>query len=369
MAARLWQIPSGAITTLLIAVCFDPDQQGIYFLILSLTGLQALADAGLLNTLLHAASHESAHGRFDARNFIRVPRRSLLRLAGITRFALVWFAAASLVLMLVGTIIGSVLLARQNVIQTSIGPLIVAIVLAAMTLALSPMVAILEGCNQVRTVNRYRLGQVMTGSLVVWACLAGGAGLWTAAAAILVQLVWEFWLIASRYRPFFVQLLRQPPGDFDWRREIWPLQWRIGVQSVVQFLAFLPIVPVLFDTQGPVVAGLYGLTWQVLNSLLMVAYAYLRTRSPDFGRLIAEKPSQRSQRQIPNRLDRIDGHARGSADLVLLRSICPPPTRLGLGGAARRAILAVEDLSLAGPGDHSDPSDSVFRHVHPIAEI
>lgn len=289
MASRIWQIPSGIVTTLLIALCFQPDQQGVYYLILTFTGLQALADAGLINTLLHAASHESAKARFDASGFFRTTARARGRLSAMMRFAAIWFVVAATVLVIAGTIAGVVLLQRQNVAGQAAGPLAVAILLSAAALSLSPMIAILEGCDQVNTVNRYRLGQTVSGSLVVWICLVGGAGLWTAAAAIGTQLAWELGLVFGRYRRFFVQLYRTPPRHFDWQREIWPLQWRIGVQSIARYLAFLPILPVLFDTQGPELAGRYGMTWQVMSNLMMVAYAYVRTRSPEFGRLIAEQ--------------------------------------------------------------------------------
>lgn len=289
MLARLWQLPSGAITTVMIALFFRPEQQGVYYLILTLTGLQALADAGLINTLLHAASHETAGARLDRRGFFRTRRRSRARLAAITRFAVVWFVSAATLLIVAGTLVGVMLLRRQPDGMTAFPALAAAMIAAGSAFALSPLVGILEGCNQVRVVNRYRLLQAVLGSLVVWGCLISGAGLWTAAAAIATQLVCELLLLAGVYRRFFVQLWRTVPGRFDWRRELWPLQWRIAVQSIARYAAFLPILPVLFDTQGPEVAGRYGMTWQVVNNLIMIAYVYIRTRSPDFGRLIAER--------------------------------------------------------------------------------
>ncbi|QDV45505.1 hypothetical protein Enr13x_53840 [Stieleria neptunia] len=289
MAARMWQIPSGVVTTVLIALCFQPDEQGVYYLILTLTGLQSLADAGLINTLLHAASHETAKARFDRRGYLHAPRRARGRLSGMVRFATVWFLVASVTLVLVGVAAGAILLGRQDVFQTAFAPLAVAMVLSGMAFSLAPLIAILEGCDQVRTVNRYRLGQTVLGSFVVWICLVTGAGLWTAAASIATQLAWELVLVGWRYRVFFLQLSRTPRNHFDWRHEIWPLQWRIGVQSIVRYLAFLPILPVLFDAHGPEIAGRYGMTWQVISNLMMVAYVYVRTRSPEFGRLIAER--------------------------------------------------------------------------------
>ncbi|WP_253159880.1 hypothetical protein [Stieleria tagensis] len=331
MASRLWQIPAGMVTTLLIALFFDPAEQGVYYLIVTLTGLQALADAGLINTLLHAASHEAAGSRLDQHGFFRARSRARARLAGMLRFGVYWFLAASVLLVVLGGIAGLVLFARQGVIELAAAPLLVAMLLAGIGLLLSPLVAILEGCNQVHTVNRFRLGQVISGSFVVWACLASGFGLWAAAAAIATQLAWELGLILIRYRKFFAQLIRTRPQHFDWRHEIWPLQWRIGFQSVVRYLAFLPILPVLFDSQGPEVAGRYGMTWQVISNLLMVAYVYVRTRSPEFGRLIAENRRPESNAAFLRA-------TVGSTGLLLIMS---------LGFCAALALLNQLNLPLA----------------------
>ncbi|MCA9136084.1 MAG: hypothetical protein KDB00_04980, partial [Planctomycetales bacterium] len=287
MAAKLWQIPSGAITALLLRLTFSDSDQGIYFLILTFTGLQGLADAGLLNTLLHASSHEAAGSRFDGQGFLRAGKGSRTRLAGIYRFAIRWYFAAAVVLVTVGLVAGWILLRRSGMETVGMPPLIAAMLLAGAAFALSPLVSILEGCNQIKTVNRYRLGQIVTGSIAVWAAMTLGAGLWTAAVAIAVQLGWELGLIFRYYGAFFSQLRRTVAAGFDWKSEIWPLQWRIGIQSIVYYLAFWPIYPILFDAAGAERAGQYGLTWQVISSLLMVSYAYLRTRSPEFGQLIA----------------------------------------------------------------------------------
>ena len=288
MGARVWQIPSGVVTATLIAICLDSRQQGIYLLLWWLVGFQALVDAGLLNTLLHAASHEAANSRFDSNGFLRVTKRARGRLAGLTRFAIVWFGLAAVVLATVGIIVGVILLQRKGVAWAQMGPLFAAMLMAGMAFSVSPLIAILEGCNQVQQVNRYRLGQAVTGSLVVWAFLGSGFSMWAVAAGIAVQLGWELALVFTHYRKFFTQILRTATREFSWRTEVWPLQWRIGVQSVARYVAFLPIYPVLFDSHGPELAGRYGLTWQVMSNMMMVAYAYVRTRSPEFGQLIAE---------------------------------------------------------------------------------
>lgn len=293
---RVWQVPAGLVTTILIALFFSKADQGIYYTLGSLIGLQALADSGLLNVILHVVSHDWAELRLDDRGFVRGPRRSRQRLSAIIRFGLIWFALAAPILFAIGMIVGFTTFEKQQVTATVFGPLLLAMMMASVSLVLTPLVAILEGCNQVNVVNRYRLMQAVTGSIVVWICLVGGMNLWTPLFAILVQAIWEAALIFVRYRKLFCQAWRTTAKNFDWRTEIWPLQWRVGIQSAVRYLAVFPMLPVLFAYQGADVAGQVGMTWQVLNNILMMAYAWVRTRAPEFGRLIALRDVQALQR-------------------------------------------------------------------------
>lgn len=295
---RAWQVPAGVVTAVLIALCFDEDSQGVYYTLLSLVGLQALADSGLLNVIMHAVSHEWSELRLDRHGFLKGSRRARGRVAGIVRFGLVWFFLCAITLVVAGVGIGVALFFGQGVSHRVLHPLAIAMLFAGSSLALAPLIATLEGCNQVAEVNRFRLMQAITGSVVVWSCLVGGGGLWTPAAAVLTQLAWECRLLFGRYRPLVMQLWQTPSVSFNWKVEIWPLQWRIGLQSAARHLAFFPMIPTLFAFQGPAVAGRAGMTWGILSSLLLVGYAWIRTRAPEFGQLIAAGKRKESNQSL-----------------------------------------------------------------------
>ena len=185
VAMRVWQVPAALVTTVLIALNLDEQTQGVYYTLLTVIGLQSLADSGLLNVLMHAVSHEWSQLRLDGNGFLRGPRRIRQRVAAIARFGLIWFVLAGLALTIVGTAIGIGLFYSQGVMHNVLHPLVVGMLFAGSSLVLAPLIACLEGCNQVEHVNRYRLMQAITGSIVVWSCLAGGANLWTPVLAVL----------------------------------------------------------------------------------------------------------------------------------------------------------------------------------------
>ncbi|MGH7127538.1 MAG: hypothetical protein ACREIV_03150, partial [Planctomycetaceae bacterium] len=151
-----------------------------------------------------------------------------------------------------------------------------------------PLIAILEGCNQIATVNRYRVLQAVCGNLVVWTCILLGFGLWVAVAIALVKVLWEAWLVGVRYGGFFQSFLRRPENEtIDWRDEVWPLQWRQGVQVLFNYFGTALVVPVMFKYHDPLVAGRTGMTLTVIATLQAIALAWMQTRVPRFGMLIS----------------------------------------------------------------------------------
>ena len=74
----------------------------------------------------------------------------------------------------------------------------------------------------------------------------------------------------------------------NWRSEVWPMQWRVGVKGVFGYFTTQFINPVIFHYHGAVAAGQIGMTWQILNSLQTACASWVKTRAPRFGILVAK---------------------------------------------------------------------------------
>jgi len=291
VSARGWQFLAGPVTMLLIAVYFTPELQGYYYTFWSLLALQLFFDLAFGVVVLNVASHEWAKLRLDERGAIAGDPASLSRLVSLGRLIFRWYAAAS-GLFMVGVGAGGILFFRQQPDQAVdwTQPWLWLVVVSGLLLWSSPFLAILEGCNQMATVNRFRVVQAVTGNLVVWVCIPLGANLWTTVAAAGVRLFWELFLVCVRYRRFFRPFWSRPAGPLmDWRGEIWPMQWRLAVHGVVGYFSGFLFTPVMCHYHGLAVAGQMGMTWQVLTALQAAALAWVQTRSPRFGMLIAQR--------------------------------------------------------------------------------
>lgn len=291
IAARVWKFVAGPITLVLIGTYFSPDLQGYFYTFASLLALQSFIELGFHVAIINVASHEWSKLELDAAGRIVGDAAAISRLVSLGRFIGQWYAAACAIFVAAVGLGGVVFFSfnpSPNV--TWFEPWIALVLINGAILWTLPFVAMLEGCNQMATVNRYRLVQAITGNLVVWASLVLGLELWTAVASAVTQVIWEIVLLAIHYRHFFRPFFFKPAGpSIAWRTEVWPLQWRLAVQGTFNYLALWMYTPVMFQSHSPEVAGQMGMTWSVLTSLQMVALAWVQARVPLFGTLIARR--------------------------------------------------------------------------------
>jgi hypothetical protein len=291
LATRSWQFLAGPVTIFLVALFFSAEVQGYFYTFASLMALSTLVELGLHTVIINVASHEWAGLEIDEDGQLRGDPPALSRLVSLGRRSLAWYAAASGLFVLGAGAAGWVFFRQQPSSGVAWeGAWFALVAVTGATLALLPLTAILEGCNQVGVVNRFRLIQAISGSIAVWAAMVLGAGLWTAVVAAGVRLIWELWLVGVTYGRFFRPFLAPAGADrITWRDEVWPLQWRMGARAATAYFAFSLFTPVMFHYHGPEAAGRMGMTWTALAALETAAFAWVQTRMPLFGMLIARR--------------------------------------------------------------------------------
>ena len=291
-ATRLWQFLSAPVTLVLLSSFFSEERRGDYYTFIGLLAAQSLIDLGLSGIIVLLASHESA-GPSACRTYVQGDERAKSRLNRLYRFSTNWYRSCAILYVLAIGSVGFVVLATDNTshadfqVNTAI-PWVFCIAINACSFLHLPMISLLEGCHELVAVNRMRLGQAISGTVVVWFSIAVGADLWTLVISNAVRLSWEVYLIRHAYSKFFKSLSGNiGQSELDWRSEIWPLQWRLAIQSVGGYLSSWFIVPAVRGLQGKVAAGQLGMTWQVLTNIQSVSFAWVHTKLPGFGKLAA----------------------------------------------------------------------------------
>ena len=290
LLSKVWLLFAGPITLYLISLYLTPEMQGFYYTFLSLVALQVFIELGFYVVITQFASHEWAHLSFDDSGFIVGDPTALSRLVSLGRLVFKWYAVASGLFIIFIGIIGYYFLSSK----TSFGivwelPWLIFILLSGLQLWLLPFSSLLEGCNQVANIYKFRLIQGIITACIMWITMYLGGGLWICVASVGSGLLVNSFFFFMHYRNFFKTIfLVNPNNKISWQSEVWPMQWRLAVGGMVSYFMFSLFIPVMFHYHGPVVAGQMGMTWQIVGSLDPLAMAWISTKVPSWGIFIAK---------------------------------------------------------------------------------
>lgn len=298
MASRGWQFVAGPVTVVLIGMFFSAEVQGYYYTFWSLIALQTIFDFSFQPVIVNFASHEwgeltggdTSQTAVDKTN--SDDHRAISRLSSLLRGSLLWYGVAAILFFAVVGIAGLLFFSQAESSQRlSWRPAWLALVaLTAVNFWTVPFLAILEGCGQVRSIYQLQFARAVVGNLAVWITIPLGAELWVTVAVAAVRLICEFLWLALFHSDLLATLMRRPSGErVNWRLEVWPFQWRVGLKGLLGFLNTALINPVVFFYHGEVSAGQLGMTWQILTSLQAACMSWIKTRTAMFGFLVARR--------------------------------------------------------------------------------
>lgn len=291
LSLRLWQAAAGLITTLLAVHFLSAEEQGWYYSFISVAALYTLFDLGLSSVLVQVSAHGFSAACWNAQGRIEGDNRDYCQ-ALIGR-ATYWYALMAVVFW-VSMLPGGYLFfsAQQGSTVAWHGQWLVLCTCTALGLLAIPLLAVLEGSGQLTSVYSVRLIQAVCGSLLCWGAFVLKAGLWaTIMVPAMSVLIPGTWLLLRR--PSLISTaIRHRRADFAWGREIWPLQWRLGMNWLCGYLLTQINIPVLFHMKGPVVAGKLGLSLAIVNTIGLVAQSWLIRRVPVMANAVATRDWQ-----------------------------------------------------------------------------
>lgn len=280
-----WTIVAGGVMILVIPATLSPLQQGYYFAFASLLALQVVFDLGLNQVITQLVGHEMAHLGWDESGRLRGEPAHADRVRSVVTKVRTWYRIAAALFFVIAGAAGAFLFAHSGPLPAAQwgGPWAILVAATALNLRLSPLLSVVEGCGQVGQVARLRLVQSMAGYLLAWAALALGAGLWAVALVPAVACV----LTASwlRLGQSVVRALDAPvpiPAErgVDWRREVFPFQWRIAISWISGYVMFQLFTPVAFVHLGPVEAGRLGMSIAIFAALQSVGVSWVNAKMP-----------------------------------------------------------------------------------------
>ena len=291
LVARLWGLLAAPLTMLFVASRFSAAEQGFFYTFASLLGLQIFFELGLPTVVAQYASHEFAALAWAPGGQVTGDARARARLGTLLRRASQWFAAAAGGLVFLVVPIGLWFFSRQSEAAGVAwrAPWVLACCGSACNLALAPCIAVVLGSGEVTAVNRREMAAAILAAAGTWVLIFSGLGLYAACAPAWCR-CFVFAHYLGREKPALLRLAygRGALGsDLSWRREIWPLQWRIALSWASGYFVFQLFNPVLFYYHGPEVAGRMGITLSAANALLALALTWTAAHAPEMGKLVA----------------------------------------------------------------------------------
>jgi len=296
LLARSWQIAAGPVTLLLVASYFNVAEQGFFYTFSSVLALQVLFELGLAFVINQFSSHEFTRLSWGKSGDILGAKHSKDRMHAIIKYAVRWYLVVALLILLFVLPFGLFFFGKHEIVNLQVSwqlPWILLVVAAAMYLPIIPILAAIEGSGQVAQINQLRLAQGFFASILTWAAIYGGLGLFAAAVTFIVNVIISLTWMISNYRILLTEALLTKHIDnkpaFSWGIEVWPMQWRIAVSWISGYFIFQLFTPILFYFHGPAIAGQMGMSLVVANVIAIIPLIWLQANSPAMVKLVSSK--------------------------------------------------------------------------------
>lgn len=323
LLAKGWAVLAGIIQLGLITTLLTEMEQGYFYTFSGMILMQVLLELGFGLVIMQFVAHDWAHLRLSPAGEVEGDDQHRQRLGALLRLGIKWYAALSIIFLLLVGPIGQTLLSMHSTAGVSWRwPWWLLCLGVSLSILTVPLRSLLEGVGEVADSYRIALFAGVASSLCGWAALAAGWALYAAPLIIGVSAAISLLLLLQSTRPY-LRLMRGTTHHFDWKSEFLPQQIRIGISWFSGFFIFQSFVPITFALRGPSEAGQIGVALQIYNAINSLAASYLANVQPRFGALGAHG-EYREMRSLVRRtvaLSMVLAFAFGGAALLAIQAI------------------------------------------------
>jgi len=293
-SARIIQALGSIISVLLVVRYLTSVEQGFYYTFGSIVALQIFFELGLNGIITQYVAHEASNLQWENDTTLKGEYKYMSRLSSLLHFSVKWYILFATILLIALIAIGFIFFRKYDTTNGAVNwtyPWIILAVGTGFNLLIAPVVAFLEGLGKVKEIARIRLIQQVAVLLIVWGGLMFGAKLFVPGIGSLIGVfILINLLIFSKYLKTLRNIWDIPIVEkVHYYKEIFPYQWKIALSWISGYFIFQLFNPVLFATEGAVVAGQMGMTLAALNGILSLSLAWITTKVPLFSGLIAQK--------------------------------------------------------------------------------
>lgn len=292
--SRIIQAGGGLISIALISAFLNKEEQGYFYTFGSIIALQVFFELGLNNIITQYVAHELVNLEWKSKIELIGDKEYLSRLSSLLHFCVKTFFFLSLLLLIGLLICGFIFFNKFHSTSTIVSwqiPWIIVSISTALMLWINPILAFLQGLGEVESVAKIRLIQQTINIAVIGIVLFFNGGLYASGIAAFISFISLVFNVFFSYRRDLLMFIysQKDKWTISYFKEIFPYQYKIALSWISGYLIFQLFNPVLFATEGAIVAGQMGMSLTALNGISSLSMSWINTKIPLMSSLIAKK--------------------------------------------------------------------------------
>mgnify|MGYP001080599171 CR=1 FL=1 len=290
LLGKVVSLLSQPITLFFISAYLNAEERGYYFTFSNIIALSIFLELGLGTILTQFASHEFAYLRWN-KGVLEGDTIPLNRTLSLMKKTINWYIIIAILFSIIIIPVG-LFFFKSNSTINYVTPWILLVVFNALGLITYCFTAIMEGLGKIAEIQFMRMLQTIVGSISIWLVLFAQGKLYAAAALAIVNFLILFFWMKIKYANLLKQVSNFSKHEVEqvsWRKEIWPVQWKIAISWASGYIMFQLINPVLFKYKGAIEAGKMGMTNSLVNIVLSIGLSWIVAKTPIYGGLINKK--------------------------------------------------------------------------------
>ena len=286
LALKVLNLIFQIISIIFVAKFFSEKELGIYYLIMSLFGLQLISDLGFSKTMAIFISHESHKLKLE-NNLLIGPVRSLSRVILVFNLVLTWFKKSSIILFLIYLFLGSFFFLYKDS-NFDLFKLWILLSLISCFSIFSPLIfGFFEGINNINRANIFSSAQLIISNLFfllsidkfgVYSILMKSIG------GLVILLIYIYY-----HRKLFEQLTVFRKVEVKLKNQFRDQQKKFALTSIMGYLALGTFVPFSYYFISSEFSGKLGFSLQIVNTLSNFLFVFFTINYPLISQDIAER--------------------------------------------------------------------------------
>jgi len=285
---------TGVASVFFITTFLTGIEQGFYYTFGSILALQVFFELGLTGIMTQYVAHEVSHLSLNESLQYEGDAKYKSRLASLIHFCVKWYAVLSIFVLVFLIVVGFIYFNRYGSNHFSVSwklPWILICIGTAIKLFQAPFNSVYMGLGKVKEMSKIGFWQQIIIPATTWIGLICGLKLYVVGIGYIISVIlWQIYVRQTKLDVIILNLWNVNVIErVAYFKEIFPYQWRIALSWVSGYFIFQLFNPVLFATEGAVVAGQMGMTLSALNSIQTLSMSWLNTKVPLYSQLIALK--------------------------------------------------------------------------------